>query len=99
MTGDTPGNHCVHSVSRLHISGTHGSPAVSMRPPAMVLSDHPQFADRLSHNLRHKADLLGLPSDVDVEVVSAGPPRKFLVQRAPRHGSTAAVRIKGDVMK
>ncbi len=58
--------------------------------------DHPQFVDRLSHNLRHKADVLGLPADNEIEVISAGPPRKFLVQKAPRHGSTAELRVRAD---
>ncbi|EIV96130.1 CRISPR-associated endoribonuclease Cas6 [Frankia sp. QA3] len=58
--------------------------------------DHPRFVERLSHNLRHKADLLGLPADNDIEIISSGPPRKFLVQRAPRHGSTAEIRVHAD---
>ncbi|KQC34893.1 CRISPR-associated endoribonuclease Cas6 [Frankia sp. ACN1ag] len=80
-----------------------GEAVFSTRTPVLIKwedryihPDHPQFTDRLSHNLRHKADLLGLPADNDIEVISSGPPRKFLVQRAPRHGSTAEVRIRAD---
>ncbi|WP_231861336.1 MULTISPECIES: CRISPR-associated endoribonuclease Cas6 [Frankia] len=80
-----------------------GEAVFSTRTPVLlkwedryIHPDHPHFAERLSHNLRHKADLLGLPADNDVDVLSAGPPRKFLVQRAPRHGSTAEVHIRAN---
>ncbi|MCK9878899.1 CRISPR-associated endoribonuclease Cas6 [Frankia sp. Ag45/Mut15] len=80
-----------------------GEALFSTRTPVLIKwedryihPDHPQFAERLSHNLRHKADFLGLPAENEVEVVSSGPPRKFLVQRAPRHGSTAELRIRAD---
>ncbi len=56
--------------------------------------DHPQFAERLLHNTQHKADVLKLPNEVEMDVLSAGPPRKFLVQGAPRHGSTVRVRVR-----
>ncbi len=56
--------------------------------------DHPRYAEQVCRNLRHKADVLGLPNEVEVEVLSSGPPRKFLVQRAPRHGSTASMRVQ-----
>lgn len=51
------------------------------------------FVPLLVKNLRHKADLLGLPDEVEVEVLSSGFPRKFLVQRAPRHGATLRARV------
>ncbi|WP_239380182.1 MULTISPECIES: CRISPR-associated endoribonuclease Cas6 [unclassified Frankia] len=58
--------------------------------------DHPRYAERLCHNLRHKADLLGLPGDLEIDIVSYGPARKFLVQRAPRYGSTVQLRVHAD---
>ncbi len=58
--------------------------------------DHPQYVERLCHNLRHKADVLGLPGEVEVEVLSHGYPRKFLVQRAPRHGSIVQLRVRAS---
>ncbi|SNQ48629.1 CRISPR-associated protein (fragment) [Frankia canadensis] len=80
-----------------------GETVFSTRTPILVkwesrylLPDHPRFLERLSHNVRHKADLLGLPADNEMEVVSAGPPRKFLVKGAPRHGCTAELRIRAD---
>ncbi|THJ75289.1 CRISPR-associated endoribonuclease Cas6, partial [Candidatus Frankia alpina] len=80
-----------------------GEALFSTRTPILVKwedryihPDHPHFTERLSHNLRHKADLLGLPAGNDIEVISSGPPRKFLVQRVPRHGSTAEIRIRAD---
>jgi len=58
-----------------------------------IFPEHPRYAEVLVRNLAHKADVLGLPNQVDVEVLSAGSRRKFLVQRAPRHGCTIKARV------
>lgn len=58
-----------------------------------VLPDHEAYEDRLRHNLVHRADLLGLPNEVDLEVLNAGPRRRFEVQGAPRIGATIRVRV------
>jgi CRISPR-associated endoribonuclease Cas6 len=58
-----------------------------------IFPDHPRFVEYLVRNLRHKAELLKLSNQVEAEVVSSGPPRKFLVQGAPRHGCTMVARI------
>jgi CRISPR-associated endoribonuclease Cas6 len=49
----------------------------------------------LSHNLRHKADLLGLPRDVRAEVLEAGPRRRFDVPGGFRIGAEARIRVSG----
>lgn len=58
-----------------------------------ILPDHGAYEDRLRHNLVHRADVLGLPSEVDLEVLEAGPRRRFEVQGAPRIGATIRVRV------
>lgn len=58
-----------------------------------ILPDHDHFADRLRHNLVHRADVLGLPNDVELEVLSSGPRRRFEVQGKPRIGAVVRVRI------
>lgn len=58
-----------------------------------ILPDHEAYQDRLRHNLVHRADVLGLPNEVDLEVVDAGPRRRFEVQGKPRIGATIRVRI------
>jgi CRISPR-associated endoribonuclease Cas6 len=69
------------------------SPVLVKHEDRFVLPDDPVFAGRLGHNLRHKADLLGLPSDVDVEVLAAGPRRSFTVGGALRVGATIRARV------
>jgi hypothetical protein len=45
------------------------------------------------HNTRHKADVLGLPSHVDIDVLASGPFRTFGVTGAPRSGATIRARV------
>jgi CRISPR-associated endoribonuclease Cas6 len=54
------------------------------------------YLDRLSHNLRHKADLLGLPRHCDVEVLSAGPRRRFDVRGGFRIGAEVRLRLSAE---
>lgn len=58
-----------------------------------ILPDHEAYADRLRHNLAHRADILGLPNDVDLDVLDAGPRRRFEVQGKPRIGATIRVQV------
>ncbi len=58
-----------------------------------ITPDHPQFQQRLEHNLRHKADVLGLPNDVELEIQSFGAVRHFLVQGAPRIGCAIVAEV------
>lgn len=58
-----------------------------------ILPEHMAYEDWLRHNLVHRADVLGLPNEVDLEVVGAGPRRRFEVQGKPRIGATIRVRV------
>ncbi len=58
-----------------------------------ILPDHKMYEDRLRHNLVHRADVLGLPNEVDLQVTDAGPRRRFEVQGKPRIGATIRVRV------
>jgi CRISPR-associated endoribonuclease Cas6 len=69
------------------------SPVLVKRESRFLLPGDDGFTDRLEHNLRHKADVLGLPSEVNVEVLDAGPRRVFDVAGAKRVGATARLRI------
>ena len=54
------------------------------------------YLDRLAHNLRHKADLLGLPRPFDVEVLGAGPRRRFDVPGGFRIGAEVRLRLSAE---
>lgn len=58
-----------------------------------ILPDRDEYEDRLRHNLVHRADVLGLPNEVELEVVDSGPRRRFDVHGAPRIGATVQVRV------
>lgn len=82
-----------------------GSPAVlETRSPVLVkakedrylLPDDDEFVPALLANIRHKADLLGLPGDAELEVLAAGPRRRFDVAGGIRIGATAKVRLHAD---
>jgi CRISPR-associated endoribonuclease Cas6 len=79
-----------------------GSTAFSTVSPILIkyedrylLPGDEYFEDRLLHNIRHKADVLGLPGDAEVEIEDAGPRRMFQVQRGLRIGATVRVRVYG----
>jgi CRISPR-associated endoribonuclease Cas6 len=69
------------------------SPVLVKRESRFLLPGDDGFIDRLTHNLRHKADVLGLPNEVSVEVLDAGPRRVFDVAGAKRVGANARLRI------
>lgn len=54
------------------------------------------YLGALLANIRHKADLLGLPGDSEAELIDAGPRRQFEVSGGQRIGATAKVRITAD---
>jgi CRISPR-associated endoribonuclease Cas6 len=58
-----------------------------------ITPDHPRFQERLEHNIRHKADVLGLPGDVELNIESFGAKRHFLVQGAPRIGCSIVAHV------
>jgi CRISPR-associated endoribonuclease Cas6 len=69
------------------------SPVLVKRESAFLLPDDEGYIDRLTHNLRHKADVLGLPNHVEINVLSAGPRRVFDVAGAKRVGANVRLRI------
>lgn len=69
------------------------SPVLVKRESRFLLPSDDGFIEGLTHNLRHKADVLGLPSEVSVEVLEAGPRRVFDVAGAKRVGANARLRI------
>jgi CRISPR-associated endoribonuclease Cas6 len=69
------------------------SPVLVKKESRFLMPDDPGYAERLTHNLRHKADLLGIPSDVGVEILDAGPRRVFDVAGAKRAGANVRLRI------
>lgn len=75
---------------------TTATPVLVKYRDAFVAPDQHGFHGALVHNLCHKADLLDLPSDVELEILDAGPMRRFQVGEGPRHGATLSVRIAAD---
>ncbi len=69
------------------------TPVLIKHESRYITPDHGSYQDQLRHNLVHKADLLGLPNDVVVEVLDAGPVRHFAVQGVPRIGTTLTTRV------
>lgn len=69
------------------------SPVLVKYEDLYLLPDDPHFQDRLAHNIRHKADVLGLPNEVEVEVLDSGRRRRFEVSKGFRIGATARVRV------
>jgi CRISPR-associated endoribonuclease Cas6 len=69
------------------------SPVLVKKESRFLLPDDSGYVERLTHNLRHKADLLGLPNDVEITVLEAGPRRVFDVAGAKRVGSNARLRV------
>ncbi|SDG52540.1 CRISPR-associated endoribonuclease Cas6 [Sinosporangium album] len=80
-----------HSSGRAEFASV--SPVLVKHHDLYLLPDDPQYGKRLAHNLRHKAEILDLPRDVEVEIVEAGPRRRFEVQGALRIGATVRLRV------
>lgn len=72
------------------------SPVLVKKDSRFLLPGEDGFTERLAHNLRHKADVLGLPNEVETEVLDAGSRRSFDVGGAKRIGATVRVRIAAD---
>ncbi|WP_235001028.1 CRISPR-associated endoribonuclease Cas6 [Marinactinospora thermotolerans] len=83
-----------------HSSGTAvfetASPVVIKHEDRFLLPDDAGYAERLVHNSRHKADVLGLPSEVEVEVLKAGHRRMFRSAKGFRIGAQVSVRLHAD---
>ncbi|MFC8849726.1 MULTISPECIES: CRISPR-associated endoribonuclease Cas6 [unclassified Micromonospora] len=84
--------------------GPESSVVLETRSPVLVkakenrylLPDDDGYVGALLANIRHKADLLGLPGDAALEVLAAGPRRRFEVSGGIRIGATATVRLDAD---
>lgn len=80
-----------------HAAGTadisSASPVLVKDDSRFLLPEDRGYAERLVHNLRHKADFLGLPDDVAVEVLASGPRRTFDVAGAKRIGANVRLRV------
>jgi len=71
------------------------SPVLVKHEDLFLVPTDAHFQERLTHNLRHKADVLGLPNEVEVEVLDSGPRRRFDMPKGFRIGATARVRVVG----
>lgn len=86
------------------MAGPESSTVLETRSPILVkagenrylLPDDDGYVAALLANIRHKADLLGLPGDASLEVLSAGPRRRYDVSGGIRIGATAKVRLDAD---
>ena len=72
------------------------SPVLVKKESRFLLPGDRDYAERLTHNLRHKADVLGLPNEVDIDVLDSGPRRVFDVAGAKRVGANARLRVSAD---
>ena len=70
------------------------SPVLVKKDSRFLLPGDDSYIDRLTHNIRHKADVLGLPGEAQVEVVGAGPRRGFDVAGTRRIGATVRLRVE-----
>ena len=69
------------------------SPVLVKKASRFLLPGDDSYIERLTHNIRHKADLLGLPGEAEVEILDAGPRRGFDVAGAQRIGATVRLRL------
>ncbi|MFD7581829.1 CRISPR-associated endoribonuclease Cas6 [Kitasatospora sp. NPDC059817] len=72
------------------------TPVVLKHEDRNLLPGDEHYLDRLQHNLAHKADVLGLPAPRGIEVLEAGPRRRFTVRGAPRIGARVRVAMEAD---
>jgi CRISPR-associated endoribonuclease Cas6 len=72
------------------------SPVLVKKDSRFLLPDDSAYTERLTHNLRHKADLLGLPNEVEISVLDAGPRRVFDVAGAKRVGANIRLQVAAD---
>lgn len=75
---------------------TSRSPILVKQDSKPLLPGEAGYVDVLTHNLRHKADVLSLPNKVAIEVLDAGPKRTFMVSGARRTGAVATLKVTAD---
>lgn len=69
---------------------------VRVKREAWVLPAEPEFAEYFAHNLRRKAETLGLDPDVSVDAVTwVGPKRSFTVGGGLKPGAPIEVELSG----
>ncbi|PRX97924.1 CRISPR-associated endoribonuclease Cas6 [Allonocardiopsis opalescens] len=69
------------------------SPVVVKHEDRFLVPDDAHFVQRLTHNLRHKADLLDLPNEVEVTVLKSGRRRRFDTAKGFRIGAPITARV------
>jgi CRISPR-associated endoribonuclease Cas6 len=72
---------------------TSVSPVLIKHENRFLLPEDTGYLDRLVHNLRHKADVLGLPNEITAEILEAGPRRRFEVSGGRRIGACVRLRL------
>ncbi|MGD9482799.1 CRISPR-associated endoribonuclease Cas6 [Streptomyces sp. TRM70308] len=72
------------------------TPVIVKHESRYVLPGDAHYVERLQHNLTHKADVLGLPAPTGLQVLDAGPRRRFTVRGAPRIGAQVRVAMDAD---
>ncbi|UOE21972.1 CRISPR-associated endoribonuclease Cas6 [Thermobifida halotolerans] len=69
------------------------SPVVLKHDDRFLLPEDTGYEERLAHNIRHKADALGVASETEVEVLKAGHRRMFRAGKGLRIGAPLTVRV------
>lgn len=85
-------------------SGDESEVVLDTRSPVLVkrsvdrflLPEDDGYVEALRQNIRHKADLLGLPGESEVDVLEAGPRRRYEVSGGLRIGATVKLRCAAD---
>jgi CRISPR-associated endoribonuclease Cas6 len=72
------------------------TPVVVRQDGRDLLPGDDHYLERVTHNLAHKADVLGLPAPRGVRVLEAGPRRRFAVRGAPRIGARVRLGMEAD---
>lgn len=72
---------------------TSVSPVLVKKDSRFLLPGDEGYAEALTSNLRHKADVFQLPGDVKIDILEAGPKRNFEVGGAMRIGASIRLRI------
>ncbi|GAB2769835.1 CRISPR-associated endoribonuclease Cas6 [Streptomyces daliensis] len=75
---------------------TSATPVVVKHESRYLLPGEANYVERLEHNLAHKADVLGLPAPRGLQVLEAGPRRRFTVRGSPRIGACVRIRMEAD---
>jgi CRISPR-associated endoribonuclease Cas6 len=72
------------------------TPVIVKHESRYLLPSDKYYVERLWHNLRHKADVLGLPAPGPLRVMEEGAKRRFMVRGSPRIGAQVRVALSAD---